>query len=94
MEKKYPLEILTPLGRIFSGEVVHTLVPAEDGFVGVLANHTAYVTSSPGGRLEIRLPSGETRPFRVGPGFFQILKNDACFLTQRVTDEGDSHLKG
>ena len=61
---------------------MHTLVPAEDGFVGVLANHTAYVTSSGGGKLEIRLPSGEVRPFRVGPGFFQVLKNNAFFLTQ------------
>lgn len=82
--KSYALEILTPRGRSFSGEVVHTLVPAEDGLVGVLANHTSYVTSSPGGRLEVRLPSGETRPFKVGPGFFQVLKNQAVFLTPSV----------
>ncbi len=82
--KSYHLEILTPRGRFFSDDVVHALVPAEDGFVGVLANHTAYITSSPGGRFEVRLSSGETRPFRVGPGFFQFLKNDAFFLTQSV----------
>lgn len=82
--KTYQLEVLTPRGRFFSGEVVHTLVPAEDGFVGVLADHTSYVTSSPGGRLEIRLPSGQTRPLRVGPGFFEILKNQAFFLAQSV----------
>ena len=66
---------------------MHTLVPAEDGFVGILANHTSYVTSSPGGRLEIRLPSGEVRPFEVGPGFFQILKNQAFFLTPSVKSQ-------
>lgn len=80
--KTYSLEILTPRGRFFSGEVVHSLVPAEDGFVGVLANHTAYLTSSPGGRLEVRLSSGEVRPIRVGSGFFQVLGNQAFFLTQ------------
>ena len=85
--KTYQLEILTPRGRFFAGEVGHTLVPGEDGFVGVLANHTSYVTSSPGGRLEIRLPSGETRGFRVGTGFFQVLKNRAFFLTQSVESE-------
>ena len=84
MTKTYQFEILTPRGRFFSGEVIHTLVPAEDGFVGVLAHHTAYVTSSPGGRLEVRLPSGEVRPFRVGPGFFHVEKNDAFLLTQSV----------
>ncbi len=82
--KTYSLEILTPRGRFFEGGVVHTLVPAEDGFVGVLANHAPYVTSSPGGKLEIRLPSGEIKPFRVGSGFFHILENKAFFLTQSV----------
>lgn len=82
--KTYSLEILTPRGRFFSGEVVHTLVPAEDGFVGVLANHTSYVTSSPGGKCEVRLFSGENRSFRIGRGFFQILKNRAFFLTESI----------
>lgn len=79
--KTYHLEILTPHGRVFSDSVIHTLVPAEDGFVGVLANHAAYVTSSPGGRLEARLAGGETRNFEVGTGFFQMAENQAYFLT-------------
>lgn len=82
MTKSYQLEILTPRGRAFSGEVIHSLVPAEDGFVGVLAHHTSYVTSSPGGRLELRLPSGEMQLFQVGTGFFQFFKNSAAFLAQ------------
>lgn len=88
--KTYSLDILTPRGRSFAGEVIHALVPAEDGFVGVLANHTAYVTSSPGGRLEVRLPSGEVQPVRVGPGFFQFDKNHAFFMTQSA-DTGLLH---
>ena len=83
----YKLEILTLLGRQFSGEVVHSSVPAEDGFVGVLSHHTNYVTSSPGGRFEIRLPAGEIRRFQVGPGFFRITRNDAFLLTSSVTIE-------
>lgn len=83
----YFLQILTPRGKSFSGEVIHTLVPAEDGFVGVLAHHASYVTSSPGGKLVVRLPSQESRHFRVGPGFFQIRENDAFFLTQSVQTE-------
>jgi len=84
VEKTYSLEILTPRGKLFSDEVAHSLVPAEDGFVGVLANHASYVTSSPGGRFKVRLPSGETRTFQVGQGFFRFLKNHATFLTQSV----------
>ena len=87
MAKTYPLEILTPRGKFFSEEVAHSLVPAEDGFVGVLANHASYLTSSPGGRFEVRLPSGEARTFRMGQGFFRFLKNHATFLTQSVETE-------
>ena len=82
--KSYPFEILTPRGKFFSREIVHALIPAEDGFVGVLGNHAPYVTSSPGGKLEARLPSGETQSFRVGSGFFQVAENKAFFLTQSV----------
>lgn len=88
--KSYPFEILTPRGKLFSGEALHTLVPAEDGFVGVWVNHAPYITSSPGGRLEVRLFSGETHRFRVGPGFFQIFKNQAFFLTSSLEEEVSS----
>jgi F-type H+-transporting ATPase subunit epsilon len=78
----YKLDVITPQGVTFTGEVVHTLLPAEDGFVGVLSNHAPYVTSSPGGRLEIREPSGTEKKFTVGPGFFEVAHNKATFLTQ------------
>ena len=78
----YHLEVITPQGATFKGEVVHALIPAEDGFVGVLANHASYITSSPGGRLEVRERSGQEKKFRVGNGFFEIVKNQAVFLTQ------------
>ena len=78
----YKLEIITPQGIAYSGEVTHTLVPAEDGFVGVLAHHAPYITSSPGGRLEIRETSGAEKKFQVGLGFFEVAHNNAIFLTQ------------
>ena len=78
----YELQILTPQGAAFSAKVVHTLVPGEDGFVGVLANHAPYVTSSPGGRFEIREPDGTEKKFKAGPGFFEVAHNKAAFLTQ------------
>ena len=81
----YKLDIITPQGPAYSGEVEHTLLPAEDGFVGILTNHAPYVTSSSGGRLEVResgAAPGSEKKFHVGPGFFEIAKNKATFLTQ------------
>ena len=82
MPSFYKLQIITPQGTSYDGEVVHALVPAENGFVGVLANHAPYVTSSAGGRMEVRERSGDVKKFTVGAGFFEVVKNQASFLTQ------------
>ncbi len=78
----YKLDVITPQGLAYSGEVVHTLVPSEDGFVGVLSHHAPYVTSSPGGRLEVREAGGAEKKFQVGLGFFEVARNHATFLVQ------------
>ncbi len=88
MPSIYNIEVITPQGSVFTAQVVHALIPAETGFVGVLANHAPYVTSSPGGRFEIREPDGTEKRFKVGPGFFEVAHNHASFLTQSFSAEG------
>ncbi|MBI3313658.1 MAG: F0F1 ATP synthase subunit epsilon [Candidatus Omnitrophica bacterium] len=85
MAPSYHLQIITPQGIPYQGDVIHTLVPAENGFVGVLANHAPYVTSSAGGKLEVREKEGTEKKFRVGPGFFEVVKNQASFFTESFT---------
>ena len=84
----YEIKILTPQGLVYTGRVEHALVPGEDGFVGVLANHAPYVTSSSGGRLELREAGGSEKKFEVGAGFFEVAHNHAAFLTQSFSIEG------
>ena len=85
MQPSFNFKIITPQGTVFEGEAFHTLIPAEDGFVGVLAHHAPYVTSSPGGRVELR---GEEegmeieKKMKVGNGFFSVAWNQAFFLTK------------
>ena len=81
----YRLQIITPQGIAYRGEVIHCLIPVEDGFTGVLANHAPYVTSSPGGRLELREKEGQEKKFTAGMGFFEVAKNEATFLTQSLS---------
>ena len=87
MPPHYKLQVVTPQGPAYTGEVIHSFIPAEDGFVGVLANHAPYVTSSPGGRLEVREKDGREKKFSVGLGFFEVVKNEAVFLTQSFSVE-------
>ena len=87
MEPSYQLQVITPQGTPYAGEVIHSLIPAEDGFVGVLAHHAPYVTSSPGGRFQVREKDGRERKFKVGLGFFEVAQDKATFLTRSFSIE-------
>ena len=80
----YNLKVITPQGVGYTGEVSHTLLPSEDGLVGVLAHHAPYVTSSGGGKLQVREIDGQEKSFQVGLGFFEVAHNQATFLTQSL----------
>jgi F-type H+-transporting ATPase subunit epsilon len=82
MAATFQLKVVTPQGAAYEGTAVHVRIPNEDGFVGILANHAPYVTSSPGGPLEIREPGGSQKTYTTGVGFFEIAHNQAIFLTQ------------
>jgi len=90
----FQLKIVTPHGIAFTGQVRHARIPVENGFVGVLAHHAPYVTSSAGGVLELDEPEGRKKTFRVGPGFFTVERNQASFLTESLQSESDSTRNG
>jgi F-type H+-transporting ATPase subunit epsilon len=87
MQPSYHIQVVTPQGQAYQGEVVHVLVPGEDGFFGVLAHHAPFVASSPGGRVEIREKGGQEKKFIAGMGFFEVAGNEAVFLTQSFSVE-------
>lgn len=78
----FHLKIITPQGIAYEDDVVHLRLPDERGFIGVLAHHAPLITSSPGGRVEIRLKDGQEKKFEIGPGFFEVVKNQATFLVE------------
>lgn len=87
MASNYSLKIITPQGAAYEGTVSHTFLPAENGFVGVLAHHAPYLVSSKGGKLVAREDTGLEKTFAVGPGFFEVNHDTAVFLTQSCTSK-------
>ncbi len=82
MAASYSLKIITPQGTAYEGTVIHTLLPTENGFAGILAQHAPYLVSSKGGKLVVKESIGLEKDFLVGPGFFEVNNNHAIFLTQ------------
>lgn len=85
MANTYQLQVITPQGIAYEGAVIHAEVPAERGFVGVMANHAPFITSSGGGRLLLREKNGSQKAFVVGSGFFEVKRNQAVFITQKFS---------
>ena len=89
MANTYSLKIITLQGTAYEGTVVHSLVPTENGFVGVLAHHAPYLVASKGGKMVLKENAGIEKDFQVGPGFFEINHDQAVFLTTTFKDKNN-----
>ena len=69
--KAFHIEIVTPDGCAFSGEVQSLLVRTDDGDVEILAGHADYLASVSTGRVRL-LIDGENRFASVNGGFLSV----------------------
>jgi len=83
----YQLQIITPQGKVYEGQIEHAEVPAENGFVGVLSSHAPLLISSAGGKMTLREKGGNVCTFTVGPGFFETRKNLAVFMAESCSED-------
>lgn len=84
MLNTFKLDITTPQGNEYSGEIVHARIPQDSGFVGILADHAPLVTLLGAGLCHLREKSGAEIVFKVGEGFFSVAHNSATLLTQSL----------
>jgi len=69
--RSFPLEIVTPDGLAFSGEVESLLVHTDDGDVEILAGHMDYMASVSTGRARL-ITQGEPRYASCSGGFLTV----------------------
>jgi len=85
MGKLFKVDILTQEKTLFKGEVYSLVVPAELGYLGVMADHAPIVAKlTPG---QIALKSGEEMPTLIqstGKGLLEVEKNKAVILLDSV----------
>lgn len=86
MDKKYTLKIITAENIFYEGEVVSTNIPAELGYLGVLANHAPLVSTCVPGKLSFREPDGKEHNYMIESGFVEVRDNLVQLLTQSIKD--------
>ncbi|MGA2775226.1 MAG: ATP synthase F1 subunit epsilon [Candidatus Omnitrophota bacterium] len=81
MEKKFKVNILTPLQEIYSGEAISVIVPAYAGYLGVLANHAPLIAQLVPGKITLR--SGAKTPSVIiskSEGLLEVFDNNVNIL--------------
>jgi F-type H+-transporting ATPase subunit epsilon len=86
---KFPVEVLTPEGEVFSDEVEMLSTFTTVGSIGILANHEPLLA-----RLEpteLRLYRSETEIVRYAQaeGYLQFVENRALVLVEEAIAPGD-----
>lgn len=84
MLNTFRLDITTPQGSQYTGEILHARIPQDSGSVGILANHAPFVTILGTGLCHLREKNGTEVVFKVGEGFFSVAHNTATLLTQSL----------
>ncbi|NQV71963.1 ATP synthase F1 subunit epsilon [bacterium] len=76
------VEIVSPSGRIFSGEVTGVRAPGVEGSFEVLRNHAPMIAAISIGSLVITDNSGNPITFATSGGFVEVSNNTVTILAE------------
>ena len=87
---KFLLEILSPEGSAFKGEVLSASFPTSTGIITVLPGHTGLVTKLKQGEISIEL-EGEKKKVTVTGGFLEIANNNVNVIAEFAIPSDESN---
>jgi F-type H+-transporting ATPase subunit epsilon len=83
-EHRFEVEVLTPEGEVFSGEVSQVSTRTAVGEIGILANHAPLLASLRPAELRLFEGDGETRRYAQAHGWLQVFGNHARLLLEEA----------
>ena len=85
--KTYLLNISSPDGQVFSGQVVSLIVRGVEGEFAVLAELAAFITNVVPGKCIIELEDGTVKNGTTEGGLITVGKGEVTYLTAGVSFE-------
>jgi F-type H+-transporting ATPase subunit epsilon len=83
MSSQFHVDIITPEKVVYRDEILSLVVPAELGYLGVLANHAPLIAHLVKGKIILRDNQGKTEIFHSeGNGFIEVLKNKVTLILE------------
>ena len=95
MENTLSLEIITPNGLIFSGNVKDVLLPGDEGEFGILPEHVSLFTLLSGGVIEFTKEDGNVDAVVISSGNVTLADNKVIALVEGaipLEGKGDSDI--
>ena len=83
---KFPVEVLTPEGQVFSDEVEMVSTRTATGSIGVLANHAPLMAILEPTELRLYKSDSDVVKFAQGEGYLQVVDNTALVLVEEAVD--------
>ena len=83
-EHKLEVEVLTPEGEIFSGEVQQVSTRTGVGEIGILANHVPILAALEPTELRLHVSDSEVERYAQAHGWLQVFANRALLLIEEA----------
>ncbi len=83
-ESKFEVEILTPEGEVFNGEVSQVSTRTAGGEIGILANHAPLLAALQPTELRLFEGGGEPKRYAQAHGWLQVFGNHARLLVEEA----------
>jgi F-type H+-transporting ATPase subunit epsilon len=87
--EKFQVEVLTPEGQVFDGEVEMVSTRTTVGSIGVLAHHAPLLAMLDPAELRLYQSESDIVSFVQGEGYLQVGDNRALLLVEEAHEPGE-----
>jgi F-type H+-transporting ATPase subunit epsilon len=81
--KTFELEIITPEQKVFQGTTNSLIVPAEKGYLGIMAGHAPFICLLNEGKITIRNDKNDLS-FQISKGFIEATPHKTTILANNI----------
>src|SRR5919204_4142609 len=82
--RKLSVEVLTPEGEVFKGDVVQVSTRTATGEIGILANHVPVLAALEPTELRLHLSDSEVERYAQAHGWLEVFANHALLLVEEA----------
>jgi len=85
--ESFKLEIISPSGEVFNGDVEHVSAPGVKGSFGVLKGHTPFITALEIGLIEAKISGNDEKIFATSGGHAEVHGDHVVILAETAEEK-------